>query len=75
MIKRIINWYYYRKLGRAIDKAQDLRAKTGYKYFVINMGGIKVIPKKRLKEMIARGVFRKGVKIGDLEKKALYKTL
>lgn len=73
IFKKIQNRYYYNKLGKAIDRAEDLRAQTGYKYFVINIGGIKVVPKKVLKEMIARKMIT-GVTIAELEQKALYKT-
>ncbi|MBQ4278348.1 MAG: hypothetical protein IJC16_00145 [Rikenellaceae bacterium] len=69
------NWYYYRRLGRAIDKAEDMREKTGYRYLVIRIHNkIRIVPRKRLKEMISRRMFRKGITIEQLERRALYIT-
>ena len=37
-------------------------------------GGLKVVPKKAIKELVARRRFRKGVTVQDIEKRALFVT-
>ncbi len=65
-----------RRLGAAIDTANEWHNRTGYRYYVINIGGrLRVVAKKDIKALIARRVgFRRGVKIADIEKRALYIT-
>jgi hypothetical protein len=60
---------------RAVKKANKLSKLFGLKYFVISLnGGLKVVPKKTLKELILKGKFKKGVTIADIEKRALFIT-
>lgn len=48
---------------------------TGMKYYVIYINkGLKVIPKKTVKELVARHRFKKGVTVADIEKRALFVT-
>ena len=71
-IKRLIFAWKYK---RAVKKAVKLANQTGLRYFVVYMnGGLKVAPKKTLKELIAKKRFRKGTTIQDIEKSALFIT-
>lgn len=48
---------------------------TGMKYYVIYINkGLKVVPKKAVKELVARHRFKKGVTVADIEKRALFVT-
>ncbi len=45
------------------------------RYFVIYLNGsLKVVPKKTIKELVARHRFRKGVTVDDIERRALFIT-
>ena len=58
---------------RAVKKAKELSALFNMTYFVILMGGkLKVVPKKNLKDLIARRRFKSGTTIQDIEKLALF---
>lgn len=70
LIKRIIFVWRYK---RAVKKANKLSRLFGMKYFVISLnGGLKVVPKQTIRELVARRRFRKGVTVVDIEKRALY---
>lgn len=70
LIKRIIFAWRYK---RAVKKANKLSRLFGMKYFVISLnGGLKVVPKQTVRELVARHRFRKGVTVADIEKRALY---
>lgn len=48
---------------------------TGLRYWVIYLnGGLKVVPKKAIKELVKNRRFRKGVTADDIEKRALFIT-
>lgn len=48
---------------------------TGLRYWVIYLnGGLKVVPKKAIKELVKNRRFRKGVTVDDIEKRALFIT-
>lgn len=68
--------FYRRRLGRAIDEANQWHNRTGCRYYVLNIGGnIRVVAKKEIKNMIERRVcFRRGTKVADIERMALYVT-
>ena len=69
-IKRII---FARKYKRAVKKAKELAELTGYFVIYLN-GSLKVVPKKTVKELVQKHRFRKGVTVGDIEKRALFIT-
>lgn len=72
LIKGIINAWRYK---RAIRKAVKLQKLTGRKYFVLVVNGkLKVVAKQDIKMMVATRQFRKGVKVQDIEKRALFVT-
>lgn len=61
VIKDII-WGWQCK--RAIKKANKLSELLGMKYYVIYMNGsLKVVPKRTIRELVAKHRFRKGVKV------------
>ena len=72
LIKDIINAWRYK---RAIRKAVKLQKLTGRKYFVLVVNGkLRVVAKQDIKMMVATRQFRKGVKVQDIEKRALFVT-
>lgn len=72
LIKRIIFAWKYK---RAVRKAKQLAELTGLRYWVIYLnGGLKVVPKKAIKEWVKNRRFRKGVTVDDIEKRALFIT-
>ncbi len=72
LIKDII-WGW--QVKRAIRKANKLAKLFGLKYLVIYMNGsLKVVPKKTIRELVAKRRFRKGVTVADIERRALYVT-
>lgn len=72
LIKRLIFAWKYK---RAIKKADRLAKLTGLRDLVIYLnGGLKVVPKKAIKELVAKHRFRKGVTVADIERRALFIT-
>lgn len=72
LIKEIIFGFRYKKAIKEAIKAQNL---NGRKQFVIVFNGKPVVlSKQTLKLMISTRRFRKGVKIQDIERKALFVT-
>lgn len=72
LIKRLIFAWKYK---RAIKKADRLAKLTGLRYLVIYLnGGLKVVPKKAIKELVAKHRFRKGITVADIERRALFIT-
>lgn len=72
LIKRLIFAWKYK---HAIKKADRLAKLTGLRYLVIYLnGGLKVVPKKAIKELVAKHRFRKGVTVADIERRALFIT-
>lgn len=72
LIRRLIFAWKYR---HAVRKAVKLAGLTGMRYFVIYLNGsLKVVPKKTIKELVARHRFRKGVTVDDIERRALFIT-
>ncbi len=73
MIKLIKDLIFAWHFKRAVKKANKLSRLFGMKYFVISLnGGLKVVPKQTIRELVARRRFRKGVTVADIEKRALY---
>lgn len=75
MIQRIKQLIFAYKYKRAVRQAQELSKLFGKKYYVIYLGGaLKVVPKRTIRELVRARRFRKGVKVADIEKRALYVT-
>ena len=75
MIKLIKDIIFAWKYKRAVRKAKKLSALFGMKCYVLNMGGrLKVVPKQNIRHLVRTHRFRKGVKLADIEKIALYVT-
>ena len=75
MIKKIKRYIFAWRYRRAVRRANRLSAMFGIKYYVLNIGGsLRVIPKHYVKDMLRRHCFRKGVKIEDIERIALFIT-
>lgn len=76
MFKKLKNILFNRRLRRAIKEANELSTLTGLRYFVIMLNGeLKVVSKRRLKQLIDTRRFRKGSTIQDFEKLALHITV
>lgn len=72
LIRRLIFAWKYR---HAVRKAVKLAELTGMRYLVIYLNGsLKVVPKRTIKELVARHRFRKGVTVDDIERRALFIT-
>lgn len=57
-------------------EANRLRAVTGCKHLVICFDGRPLVTsKRRIKELVADGYFRKGVRAADIERNAIYSTI
>lgn len=75
MFKKFKNILFNRRLRRAMREANELSALTGLRYFVIILDGeVKVVSKRRLKQLIDTRRFRKRTTIRDFEKLALHIT-
>jgi hypothetical protein len=75
MIQIIKDFIWGWQVKRAIRKANKLAKLFGLKYLVIYMNGsLKVVPKKTIRELVAKRRFRKGVTVADIERRALYVT-
>lgn len=70
LIRDIIFAWRYK---HAVRKAQRLANLFGLKYYVVYLnGGLKVVPKQTIKQLIHQHRFRRGVRIQDIEKRALF---
>lgn len=75
MIKLIKDIIFAWKYKRAVWEAKKLSALLGMKYYVLNIGGrLKVVPKQNIRHLVRTHRFRKGIKISDIEKRALFVT-
>lgn len=75
MIRLIKDLIFAWRYKRAVKKADKLSRLFGMKYFVISLnGGLKVVPKQTVRELVRKRRFRKGVTVADIEKRALYVT-
>ena len=73
MIRLIKDIVFAWKFKRAVKKADKLSRLFGMKYLVIYLnGGLKVVPKQTVRELVRTRRFRKGVTVADIEKSALY---
>lgn len=72
LIKDLIFTWRYK---RAVKKAVELSKLYGMKFYVICLNGkIKIVPKRAIRDLVARRRFRKGVTVQDIEKRALFVT-
>lgn len=75
MIKLIKDIIFAWKFKRAVKKADKLSRLFGMKYLVIFLnGGLKIVPKQTVRELVRTHRFRKGVTVADIEKRSLYVT-
>lgn len=75
MIRLIKDIVFAWKFKRAVKKADKQSRLFGMRYFVISLnGGLKVVPKQTVRELVRKRRFRKGVTVADIEKRALYVT-
>ncbi len=73
MIQLIKDLIFAWRYKRAVKKADKLSRLFGMKYLVVYLnGGLKVVPKQAIRELVAKRRFRKGVTVSDIEKRALY---
>lgn len=74
-MKRIRQLLFAIRYKVAVRKANRWHENTGRKFLVISIGGrIRVMSKHTLKSLVARGYFKRGLTIQDIESKALYIT-
>ena len=72
LIKDLYNAWRYK---RAVKEAVKLQKLTGRKQFVLVVNGkLRVVAKKDIRTMVATRQFKKGVKVEDIEKRALFVT-
>lgn len=79
MVKNIISsirqFVFKLKFKRAVKKANHYSQLTGMKFFVLLVGGkLRVVSKRTIRRLIHNRTFAKGVKMADIEKKALFIT-
>ena len=75
MFTAIRKYIWAIRFRRKVKEANQLAELFRMRYFVIMMNGsLKVVPKQTLEELIAKGRFKRGTTIHDLEKHALYIT-
>lgn len=75
MFTAIRKYIWAIRFRRKVKEANQLAELFRMRYFVIMMNGsLKVVPKKTLKELVAKGRFKRGTTIQDIEKHALYIT-
>jgi hypothetical protein len=75
MFKLIKDIVFAVRFKRAVRKANKLSALFKMKYYVLNMGGrLKVVPKRNIRQLIRQRRFKKGIRLADIERRALYVT-
>ncbi len=63
------------RLKKEIRKANERKAATGKKHFVLNVCGKPLcVSKEHVRELVNRGYYRKGTTVADIAKVALYKA-
>ncbi|SEF48162.1 hypothetical protein SAMN05216354_0616 [Xylanibacter ruminicola] len=72
LIKRLIFAWQFKQ---AVRKADRMRRLTRMKYLVLMLNGkLKVVAKQDCRRLIRQRYFKKGTRIEDIEKRALYTT-
>ena len=75
LFKKTFFYFFKRAVYRKIRQANEERKLTGYKCYVVKVGGWPMVVKKKdLKLLLARKRFKKGTTIQQIEKSALYVT-
>ncbi len=75
MIKIIRDLVWACQYKKAVRKADRMRSHTGRKHCVFLLDGrLRVVPKKRLKQLLASHRFKRGVTMKDIESHCLYIT-
>lgn len=75
LFKSLYNNFQKRRLEKLIKQAEEKRATTSYRYYVIKFKGrLRIIPKKTFKGWLQAGKLKKGTTIRDIEKMAIYIT-
>jgi hypothetical protein len=77
MVIRIIkNYLHYKKVEDAIKKANSFHSLTNKRFYVLAVGKkVNVYSKQDLKRLISTHMFKKGFKVEDLERIAIFKTI
>ena len=64
------------RFKRAVKKADRFQHLTHRKYMVLVINRkLEVLSKQEIRKFVAKGIFRKGTTVQDIEHKALYVTL
>lgn len=73
---KIINKLLFKyRFKKAVKKATDGAKKTGRKYYVILFKGKPIaITKQRITYMVRTRKFKKGIRVNDIERQALFVT-
>jgi hypothetical protein len=75
MIKLIRQLIFSFRFKWAVRKADRFHHITHRKYMVLVINGkLEVLSKKEVRKFVANGIFRKGITVSDIERKALYIT-
>lgn len=73
LFQLIKDCFWAARYKAAVKKAKKMAALFNMTYYVIYMGGkLKVVPKRVLKDLVARQRFKRGTKIRDIERRALF---
>ena len=75
MIRFIREFIFKFRFARAVNKAKHFHDITHRKYMVlVYKGKPEVFEKKKIRQCISNGIFRKGTTVRDIENMALYVT-
>lgn len=75
MVKFIKALVFNYRLKKEIRKADECKAATGKKHFVLNVCGRPVcVSKEHIRNLINQGFYREGVTVADIAAVALYKA-
>lgn len=73
LIKDIIFAFRFKRAAMKADRFHHITHRK-YMVLVINKR-LEVLSKREIKKFVAKGIFRKGTTVSDIENKALYTTL
>ena len=72
-VKDIIFAFRFKRAAKKSDRFHHITHRK-YMVLVINKR-LEVLSKREIKKFVAKGIFRKGTTVSDIENKALYTTL
>ena len=76
MIRLIKDIIFGFRFKRAVRKADRFHHITHRKHMVLVINKkLEVLSKQEVRKFVSNGIFRKGMTMGDIERKALYITL